>query len=242
MTRTISRNGVEFNVVNDTPNAGFWNHSDWEKDNYILLKEQAEKHDTIVQAGGWIGAFTLYCGKLYKNVYCLEPDPVAREELSRNIAVNDLKNIHLGDMAFYNIKTSVLLGSDFSPLGQSGTSVMQSANSFTAETTTLMDFYSSNKLPKRTMLMLDIEGVECLMFEDKKFFKKYLPTINMSFHLPFLTDHQFDHMISGMEKIKDIYNIDIEFFKNKRKDNLYRQHYIDGIPSFAEFSYLFELL
>lgn len=242
MARLVSRNGVDFYVVDDTPNAYFWGIDGWESSNYKVLKDKSLTHDVIVQAGAWIGPFTMYCGKLYKEVYCLEPDPVARKELERNIECNNLANIQVFDNAFHSENTDITLGSDYSPLGESGTSVFQKGNPITAKGITLRSFYDENQLPKYTMLMLDIEGMEYIVFDDKEFFKEYLPTLNLSFHLPFLTDDNFNHMIENMENIKDLYDIDIEFLKEKRKEFLYNSHYSNNIPNFLEFSLLFEPL
>lgn len=239
---TVKRNGIEFNVVDDTQNAFFWSLLEWESENYTLLMKQAKVHDIFVQAGAWIGPFTMYSSKLYKEVYCLEPDPEARKELERNLAANSATNVQVFNNAFYNENKIIKLGSEYSPLGCSGTSVFQEGNVIETQAITLKDFYKKNNLPKRTMLMLDVEGVEYMMLDDIEFFVEYLPTLNMSFHLPFLTDEQFNHMLESMEKLKNIYKIDVDFFLEKRKNNQYKQNYINGIPAFREFSYLFEPL
>ena len=119
--------------------------------------------------------------------------------------------------AFYNQITQILIGSDFSPLGRSGTSVFQKDKSVLVDTITLKKFYEDNNLPKNTFLMLDVEGAEYLLFDDIDFFRTYQPKILLSVHLSFLNDENFNYFIESLKKLTDLYEIDIESIYNERK-------------------------
>jgi FkbM family methyltransferase len=214
--KQVDRNGVSFSVVTDTADAGFWNLNDWEAPNYAILKNASETHKVFVHAGAWIGPFTLFAAKLYDTVYCLEPDPVAFDELKRNIEINAYDNIVLENKAFLDKETKISIGSDYSELGRSGTSMFQKNHAVKVDTITLASYYKNHNLPKNTMLMLDVEGAEYCLFSDIKFFEEYTPTVLVSFHLTMLTDEQFNTLYSSLESLSSLYNIDLEHIKNER--------------------------
>jgi FkbM family methyltransferase len=216
--RNINRNGIDFLVNDNTENNGFWDINLWEDYNYRIIKEESNNHKIFVHAGGWIGPFTLYAAKLFDSVYCLEPDPDAFDELKNNIIINNYNNVFYDNKAFYNQITQILIGSDFSPLGRSGTSVFQKDKSVLVDTITLKKYYEDNNLPKNTFLMLDVEGAEYLLFDDIDFFKIYQPKILLSIHLSFLNDENFNFFIESLKKLTDLYDIDIESIYNERKE------------------------
>jgi len=230
--RTINRQGIDFLVVNDTENNNFWDIDLWEYDNYVKIKELSNTHDTFVHAGGWIGPFTLFSAKLFKSVYCLEPDPEAYNELKRNIEVNNFNNINLINKAFFNKEDDIFIGSDFSPLGRSGTSMFQNNHAIKVKTITLMDYFLENNIPKNSLLMLDVEGAEYSLFDDVKFFEIFKPTILISYHLTFMNDVHFDYLISSLKAIKHIYDIDIDELLEQRKTLSFKK-------SFVELNYLY---
>ena len=214
--KEVNRNGVVFRVVSDTPDSTFWDINGWESSNYLILKEMCENHKLFVHAGAWIGPFTLYAAQIFEKVYCLEPDPVAYLELKRNIEINGYTNITLENNAFFENETKLIIGSDYSDLGRSGTSMFQKSNSIEVETITLMNYFKKHNLPSNVMLMLDVEGAEYCLFSDFDFFDKYKPTILVSFHLNMLNDEQYQKMYESLSNLTKIYNIDLDFIHNER--------------------------
>lgn len=233
--RTINRQGVDFLVVTDTENNSFWNIDLWEQDNYVKIKELSKTHDTFVHAGGWIGPFTLFSSKLFNSVYCLEPDSEAYGELKRNIEVNNFNNIKLSNKAFFNKEDGISIGSDFSPLGRSGTSMFQNNHAISVGTITLNRYFTENNIPKNSLLMLDVEGAEYSLFDDVEFFETFKPTILISYHLTFMSDEHFNYLISSLVLIKHIYDIDIDELLDRRKSLSF------GEP-FVELNYLYNTI
>jgi FkbM family methyltransferase len=214
--KQVNRNGINFNVVTDTADNAFWDITGWEANNYVILKESANTHKVFVHAGAWIGPFTLFCANLYDKVYCLEPDPIAYVELNRNIALNGYENINVENKAFLDTETVLSIGSDYSELGRSGTSMFQQSHAVEVNTITLANYFKHHNLPKNSMLMLDVEGAEYCLFTDTEFFKEYTPTVLVSFHLTMLTDDKYQMMYDSLQKLTDIYNIDLDKLSYER--------------------------
>lgn len=225
--KKIIRNDVEFLVVDDTNNNSFWDFSNWESENYFLIKELSKNHNTFVNAGGWIGPFTLYSSKIFNKVYSLEPDTVAFEELKRNVEINSFNNVKIFNKAFDNKNGQLKIGSDYSNLGGSGSSVFQEQNSITVESTTLNTFFELEKIEPNSFLMLDVEGSEYLLFDNFDFFKKFKPTILLSLHLTFLNDNNYEHLIGNLRNLLEIYNFDLEFIIKSRETQKYNSKFTE---------------
>lgn len=208
--KLINRQGIEFLVHTDANDEieRFWNIDLWEHENYNFIKNISSKYSTFINAGGWIGPFTLFAAKLFPSVYSLEPDPLAFEELKRNIELNKFSNIKITNKALFDgTVKEITMGSDYSPLGRSGTSIFQKDKSVTTPCTTLKEFFIENNIPKQSFLMLDVEGAEYVLFDDIDFFKDYKPTILIEIHAQFLNDDNFNRLIKNLEKLKEIYDI-----------------------------------
>jgi FkbM family methyltransferase len=232
--KSVVRNGIEFLVVDDTKNKNFWNFDSWESDNYQIIKDKCINHTTFVNAGGWIGPFTIFSSKIYKDVYSLEPDTVAYDELKRNVELNNCDNVKIFNKAFYDENTTIEIGSNYSELGGSGTSVFQEKNSIFVESITIKDFFKTELINKKTLLMLDVEGSEYLLFKDFDFFEEYKPTILLSLHLTFLNNENYDTLISSLEKLLSIYDFNIEEIKKNRE-------YLQYGSTFKEINILMEV-
>lgn len=231
--RKINRSGIDFFVVDNTKNAFFWDIDYWESENYDTIKKMSLSHDVFVHAGGWIGPFTLFASKLYRQVYCLEPDPNAFDELQKNIECNNFRNIFLDNKAFLNQEKEIIMGSNV-PLGGSVTNIFQENNGIVVNTITLKNYFTKNNIPKNSFLMLDVEGAEYLLFDDIRFFEEFTPTILVSYHLTFLTDDNFNYLVESLKKLEKIYNIDVDELMELRKTLLYGD-------SFVELNYLYTL-
>jgi len=220
--KQVNRNGIVFNVVSDTPDSTFWDLHGWESENYDILHQQSVNHKVFVHAGGWIGPFTLFAAKLYEKVFCLEPDTIAYNELKRNIDLNGYNNIVLENKAFLDTETTLSIGSDYSELGRSGTSMFQNEHSIEVATVTLKQFFNQYHISEKCMLMLDVEGAEYCLFSDFDFFKQYKPTILVSFHLTFLTDENYNILYNSLEKLSELYNVDLDRISSERAISPYQ--------------------
>lgn len=207
--RTIKRQGVTFKVHGDTANADFWKLDDWEAANYAIVKRYAGECPAFVNAGGWIGPFTLFAAKLYERAYSLEPDPVAFAELSRNVALNGFANATVENRAFYREAGTIRIGSDHSPIGRSGTSIFQQQNAVTVPCETLRSFFVRHNVP-RAFLMLDVEGAEWVLFDDTAFFNDHRPVVLLELHLDFLDEQKREHLADSMQRLKPFYRTGLE--------------------------------
>lgn len=231
--RKIKRNEIDFLVVEDTENNSFWNLSNWEIENYSLIKDLSKNHTTFINAGGWIGPFTLYSSKLFNKVYSLEPDTVAFDELKRNVEINSFTNVKIFNKAFSEKNGTVKIGSDYSKLGGSGSSIFQEKNSIIIESVTLNTFFELEEIEINSFLMLDVEGAEYLLFDDYNFFKKFKPTVLLSLHLSFLNDINYEHLIKKLYNLQDIYIFDLESITKNRETQKFKS-------SFREINLLME--
>jgi len=213
--KLINRQGIEFLVHNDTNDevAGFWNLDAWEQENYPVVQHFSSQCSTFINAGGWIGPFTLFAAKIFKRVYSLEPDPLAFEELTKNVELNKFTNVQLGNKALFDgSKKEITMGSDFSPLGRSGTSIFQLDKAVTVPCITLREYFDQNDIIPGSFLMLDVEGAEYALFDDVEFFEKYRPVIFIELHLKFLNDENYTRLINALNNLKHIYPIDTTTF------------------------------
>jgi len=65
----------------------------YEREVESILLELVTKETTFIDVGANVGYFTLLCSRLARTVYAFEPVPAVFERLSRNISLNDLKNV-----------------------------------------------------------------------------------------------------------------------------------------------------
>jgi FkbM family methyltransferase len=203
-TRNVTRHGVTFKVHCDSENADFWKLDDWEAGNYAIVKRHASECPAFVNAGGWIGPFTLFAAKLYQQVHSLEPDPVAFAELSRNVMLNGFANTTVENRAFYREKGTIRIGSDHSPIGRSGTSIFQQQNAVVVPCETLRCFFERHEIPS-AFLMLDVEGAEWVLFDDTEFFKEHRPIVLLELHLDFLDEQKRSHLAGALQRLKPFY-------------------------------------
>jgi FkbM family methyltransferase len=202
--RTVKRRGISFQVHADTENAGFWELADWEAENYAIVERFAGHCSTFVNAGGWIGPFTLFAAKLYHRVYSLEPDPAAFAELSRNVAANGFTNIHLENRAFYSESGTISIGSDYSPIGRSGTSIFQQQHAVLVPCETLRTFFDRHDI-RNAILMLDVEGAEWALFDDTAFFLERKPVLLVEFHLDVMDEERRKHLTEALDRLRPLY-------------------------------------
>lgn len=72
----------------------------WEQDTFDTI-DKFVRGGVFVDVGAWIGMMTLYAAPLASHVYALEPDPVARGMLVRNLDLNGITNVTVIDRALW---------------------------------------------------------------------------------------------------------------------------------------------
>lgn len=88
MIMDVSVCDASFRVAGD--HAAFWQRvaaRDWEPSSYDVLTAFLRPNSIFVDIGAWIGPLTLYAAAMGARCLAFEPDPVARDELLANLAL-----------------------------------------------------------------------------------------------------------------------------------------------------------
>ena len=107
-----------------------------------------KKEDTVLDAGAFVGDFTVKIARKVKEVVAVEPLPWAFEILKRNVEVNELKNVILVNKALYDVDGIKIRISD------EGVGSKVSNEGIEVTTTTI------ESLGKFSVVKMDIEGTE----------------------------------------------------------------------------------
>jgi len=89
--RTITKADATFRVADDERYRQFWDwyeSDEWEPDTLAVFERFLRPGARYLDVGGWIGPTVLLAAQTAGGVVCVEPDPVAREELERNLDLN----------------------------------------------------------------------------------------------------------------------------------------------------------
>lgn len=177
-----------FNVIETSLNEGFWSvhYSGWENSTFDYLLPLLDINKTFIDIGAWIGPISLIAQKYSKQCICFEPDPVAFEEFSKNIELNEIKNIILENKAV-SIHDTISIGCE--TLGQSGTRDSCDINKVTCTCISISQILEKYNLKEEdiSVIKIDIEGHESELLQDYMFMKLNVP-MHISLHPVWKTD------------------------------------------------------
>ena len=121
---------------------------------------EIKENDTVIDVGGHIGLFMLFCEQFCRKgkIYCFEPALDNYRILLDNVKLNNLENV-------FSFNTAVSKQDGNIPLylndDASGHSVfLKSSNSIQVESMTLQKIFDLNNIKKCNLLKLDCEGSE----------------------------------------------------------------------------------
>ncbi|MCG3161345.1 MAG: hypothetical protein JMDDDDMK_02513 [Acidobacteria bacterium] len=167
-SKAVRKNGLEFNVAINH-RIDFWRRLEnnvWEPGTFKVFDHFLDRDTAYVDIGAWVGPTLLYAAQRAKASYAFEPDPVAFEELSRNLESNDQaawrQRIQIFNQAVDHQAGTLRLGNP-SGGGNSMTSVLFSGESasWEVEKISLADFFTEHGLRSgRVFVKMDIEGGE----------------------------------------------------------------------------------
>ena len=157
-----------------------------------------EQSPLIIDAGANIGCATLFFYAYFNHAQIIgvEPETSNFEMLKKNVEANHLKNVILKRAALWNTLAKLHLKSDFRDQSHAAFRVEESGGVSVGEglpgctVTQLTELVNYNEV---TLLKIDIEGAEKIIFEDKKYLQSFLP------HTRLIAVEVHEEMISESE-------------------------------------------
>ena len=205
----VTKDSFQFNVKNSEIRR-LWDaivHAEWEEDTFKILNRFVKKGQTYLDVGAWIGPTVLYAAQKAGKLYAIEPDRVAYNELIENVNLNpDLKDkIQCLNIAL-TAKNEHLKLHIKDNEGDSMSSLLSISNSkqhIEIEGRTIEYIVNELGIDKVDFIKIDIEGGEYFLLPAMKdFLSKSAPTIYVSFHPPFLSEHIQNNSLS--ENLPDL--------------------------------------
>jgi FkbM family methyltransferase len=225
--KKIKLHGKEFIISGNLEYILFWSIN-YEKNTYKIFDKFLDKNHSYIDIGAFIGAFVLYGAYLSKEVYGFEPDPIAFNELKKNVSLNpSLKEkIRLYQQCINYETGKVKMGN----IGRGGDSTSSlhysdSKNSWIVDGITFEEFIKENNVTDCNFVKMDIEGGEIIILPTMKdFLKKEKPTLYLSMHPIFFKNPEDDtkKIMEILSIYKNIYTddgkkIDLNYLLSNKK-------------------------
>ncbi|HDR3908621.1 MULTISPECIES: FkbM family methyltransferase [Bacillus] len=224
----VSKNKISFNVISNPMTQGVWdriNQNDWEEETFMIFDRFLNPANSYIDIGAWIGPTVLYGAHKAKQVYAIEPDPVAFKELITNLSlspyiapkitcINAAIAKQSGDINLYMRDQ----------LGVSTSSLIPtiSKKHCQVKAITLFELINRYNIRNINFIKMDIEGGEYSLVPSLyKFLKSQKPTLYVSLHPGFLNEHL--NLLSN-EKIPSLQE-KVKIVTKKLLDNLHFYKY-----------------
>lgn len=172
----------------------FWetvSNGSWEPETYQIFEKFLDKKHSYIDMGTWIGPTLLYGAQLSRIAIGIEPDPIAYDELARNVALNAEA---CGNVKVFNCCIARTSGSvPFGSRGAGGDSMSSllfadGATRWTVEGLTFEDFIRRCGVEDCTFIKIDIEGGEYAILPTMaNYLRRFKPTLYLSLHPFFLS-------------------------------------------------------
>ena len=132
----------------------------WLTREYEVPGFEIKEDDTIIDVGGHIGLFMLFCEQFCRKgkIYCFEPVLDNYRIFLDNVKLNNLENIHSFNMAISKQDGNVPLYLNDDSSGHS--IFLKNSNYIQVESITLQKVFELNNIKKCNLLKLDCEGSE----------------------------------------------------------------------------------
>ncbi|BDC17392.1 FkbM family methyltransferase [Acidianus sp. HS-5] len=130
------------------------------------------KNDVVLDAGAFIGDFTVKIARKAKEVVAVEPLPWAFELLKENVELNNLKNVILVNKALYNVDNKKVKIKDSGV----GSSISYKEGEIEVNTTTI------DSLGKFNVVKMDIEGAEGELIKEDEKWLDHVRTMAVELH------------------------------------------------------------
>ena len=224
----IVKGDISFNLLeNNDPTSTLmrvqWDT--WELDSFHIFNLYKNNEGIYMDIGAWVGPTAIYCANIYKKVIAIEPDPLALEELKKNISVNNINNISViekglssengitqfgGNGKLGNSESTLLIANKeeyFSYQGRHTETWKHSHNEIVEiETITIEKLIEQQNIdPKNiSLIKMDIEGGEKIVVPSLvNFLNTYKPIFYISLHPCFLKMDDINQIIDILFNIYD---------------------------------------
>jgi FkbM family methyltransferase len=153
--------------------AGIWSRADYEPAKLALITRLLGANSVFLDIGANVGIFSLLASKVSPsaNILAFEPTATTFELLSRNIQLNDARNVTPLHLALGNFSGHATLhlnvsGKDgLNTLGKLSRPDTEAAGDETVPITTVDDYLRSASLGRIDLMNVDAEGAELSIFE-----------------------------------------------------------------------------
>lgn len=198
----INRHGVSFNVTETTSYLNhFWRDifPTWEESTYQTIIPHLSTEKTFLDIGSWQGPISLVAQNYSKQCICFEPDPVAFLNLSKNIELNNFKNVITVNKAV-SLEPSLKIG-HLTELGGGGSSYLTNNLVVECNTISISEILKTYELDQDniSVIKIDIEGYECELLQDPVLKQLKVP-MHISMH-PFM----FSDKKAYFDKMSDFF-------------------------------------
>jgi FkbM family methyltransferase len=159
--RDFESSGVRFEISNVTEHFRVVDHGG-ETDYTAAMLQDLHKDDVFFDVGANVGIVALHAAKICHTV-AFEPDPSFRRRLQVNMALNPDRTLTVEPTAISDSDDTVLLHTDGDD-GNSPSLVHQRGEkgSVSVSARSLDSLVAEGRLPRPTVIKLDIEGAEIL--------------------------------------------------------------------------------
>ncbi|PEM05402.1 methyltransferase FkbM [Bacillus cereus] len=190
---SILKRNITFNIIPSSNSRTAWNlinNNSWEEYTFNILDKFLDEHHSYLDIGAWVGPTVLYGANLAKHVYAIEPDPIAFQELKKNLDLNPSisSKITLVHAALSSQTGTINLykGNEY---GDSTSSLIpgNSVHSCIVNCMTIDELITTYNIKHFNFIKIDIEGSEYSLIPSmQKFLEIEKPTLYLSIHPPFL--------------------------------------------------------
>ncbi len=181
----------------------------WVVKEYDYPNFEIKENDTIIDIGGHIGLFALYCNQLTKTgkIFSFEPIKENYDMFLENIKINTLENIIPHNLAVTKTEGNIpiYLNND-----ESGHSIFEkNTKVVNVESTSLKKIFDVNNIKRCDLLKLDCEGSEYEIIESlpEEYFKK-IDKIIIEYHFAEKYPILFKNLIKKLESVSFTAKID----------------------------------
>ncbi len=215
--KTVTKNGKQYNY-DDTGavSCGFftWEFGPWEPHTFNIFDKFCSLSKSYIDIGAWIGPTVLYATQLSKKAYCVEPDPVAHNELMANIQVNESvkDKIIVCNYALADRDGTVKFGGNGN-LGNSMSGIVDGTQMWDRNMVITVPVHTFEHYVKDfnidlddiSIIKIDIEGGEKFLIPNMlDLVKKYRVTMYLSLHWCFLVA---EDVVKLIEMLYDVYPV-----------------------------------